>query len=145
MSTERGIIFWNYQILNLFLFAVCSAFFLYLGAGKLIITLAAFVGFIAFVLLSPLRIVASPHGISSNSILLGWSFNWENIRVWHIVLTDKNKYTIWFEANGETYKISKTVFREHNIDKLKAYFECYCNNASGEVKIVDDIVQRLFP
>ncbi|HQU84834.1 MAG TPA: hypothetical protein PKY59_16975 [Pyrinomonadaceae bacterium] len=145
MNTERGIIFWNYQILNLFLFAVCSALFFAFGLGKLIFTLAVIVGFIVFVLFSPLRIVVSPNGISSNSILLGWSFKWENIRVWHIVLTDKNKYTIWFEANGQTYKISKTVFREHNIDKLKAYFERYCDNASGEVKFVDDIVQRLFP
>lgn len=128
MNTERGVIFWNYQILNLLVLVLASAFYLYLGEGRLWITLTAFAGLVLLILLSPLSISISRFGITNKSILRGWDFKWQDISSWKVVPIREEKYTIWFQANEKVYKISRIVFRENHIHSLKAYFEEYCGN-----------------
>lgn len=130
MNTGRRMIFWNYQILNLFVLVLASVFYLYLGEGMLWITLAAFAGLILLILLSPLNISVSRAGITSKSILRGWYFKWQDINSWKVVPVREGKYTIWFRTSGKVYKISRIVFRENHIHILKAYFEKYCGSQS---------------
>lgn len=137
MNTERGVIFWNYQILNLFMLVLASVFYLYLGEGRLWITLAALAGLILLTLLSPLSISVSRFGITNKSILRGWDFKWQDISSWRIVPIRDEKYTIWFQANEKVYKISRIVFRENHIHKLKAYFEKYCGNEETDDRLTN--------
>lgn len=134
MNTERGMIFWNYQTLSLAILLLFWGIQVYLLGKGLLFFLVALTGLVLLILLSPLSIRVSRIGIISNSILRGWDLKWQDITDWNVVDIGAGKYTIWFRTDGKVYKISRIVFRENNIDKLKAYFERYCGKPLEDEK-----------
>ena len=135
-NTKRGLIFRNYQILNLAILLLFWGIIVYLSGKGMVYFLAGLAGLVLLILFSPLSINASRIGITNNALLRKWDFKWQDISSWNMVDIGDKKYTIRFRAGGKVYKVSRNVFRENNIDQLKAYFEIYCGSPS-----VDDDFQ----